>query len=135
LCRPALDPEAAYHEAVREMARRDEGADQWSHAAIFWAAVEVGGHDLMASTWQTMRSRWRRALEAQLARRDLPPVPPRAPALPAPPRAAASPEVLRLLGELRKKYQDREDREKRPTRRFEPPDGVNPLPRSSDAPR
>lgn len=38
-CRPPINPEAAYHEAVKQMRNRASGADAWSHPATlscFW---------------------------------------------------------------------------------------------------
>ena len=40
LCRPWLNPEVAYHEAVHGMSCRRRGEmGNWSHPAIYWAAV------------------------------------------------------------------------------------------------
>ncbi|WP_051378323.1 hypothetical protein [Derxia gummosa] len=67
-CRPPIEHEAAYHEAVREMRRRHSaaGGDRWSHPAIFRAAAAIGG-DLLSSTWPGMRARWIDVLDDCLA--------------------------------------------------------------------
>lgn len=67
-CRPPVNHEAAYHEAVRQMRLRHStaGGDTWSSAAVFWAAVAIGG-DLLSSTWQGMRSRWTDVLDDCIA--------------------------------------------------------------------
>lgn len=73
LCRPPLEPEAAYHEAIVQMRRRHiDGTDQWSNPAIYWAAAEVG-NDLFALPWKLIEARWRYALrEAQKCPRQPP---------------------------------------------------------------
>ena len=84
MCRPPIDPEAAYHEAIEQFRRRKDGNDNWSHPAIFWTAIEIGEFDLRNSNWQTMQSRWTSKLKSTLEKRDLPEIPPRREALPEP---------------------------------------------------
>lgn len=98
VCRPRVDAQAAWAEAVRSLGvRYTVGGDTWSHPAIFWAAVDVGSFDVMNQSWKLIESRWRRALERRLSMR-CDPVPPMAMALPPPggttPDAAA---VARLI--------------------------------------
>jgi len=109
-CRPPLDRDAAYEEAVAQMRRRREsGTDQWSNPAIYWAAASMF-HDLMQRPYYEVRDRWGRALEkaqADVRAGLLPPsVPEKPKAIPAPP-AAASPEhaqkIRGLLDGLRQK--------------------------------
>jgi len=83
-CRPPIDPEAAYHEALEQLRRRKDGNDNWSHQAIFWTAIEIGEFDLKISNWQSMQSRWTSKLKSTLEKRDLPEIPPRREALPEP---------------------------------------------------
>lgn len=92
LCRKPIDPERAFAEAVEQMARRESGADRWSHPAIYWAAVKVGAFDLKHETWRTMANRWREVLDEQLAKGDWPEVPERREALPAPGQTTPDPE-------------------------------------------
>jgi hypothetical protein len=67
LCRPALDPETAFYEAAAQMALRERGKpDAWSHAAVYWAACEMGG-DVTRLPYPALKSRWTRALEAAWA--------------------------------------------------------------------
>lgn len=99
ICRPNLEPELAWHEAVRQMARRAQGRDIWSHPAIYWTAIEVGEFDLKNLTYLAIKARWCKALDANL-RKDLPPPPPRLAALPAPGMTAAS------MDEARRKVQE-----------------------------
>jgi len=83
-CRPPIDPEAAYHEAIEQFRRRKDGTDNWSHPAIFWTAIEIGEFDLKISNWQSIQSRWTSKLKSTLEKRDLPEIPPRRKALPEP---------------------------------------------------
>lgn len=61
-CRPSLDPEQAFHEALKQMRLRDQGKDEWSSAVIFHAAVSMG-RDLMSYSYQQVKARWANALE------------------------------------------------------------------------
>lgn len=84
-CRPNLEPDVAFFEAVRGMqARRNGGRGEWSHPAIFYAAVMVGQHDMLNCSYQQAESRWKKALAEQLAIGRWDPVPVPAVALPAP---------------------------------------------------
>jgi hypothetical protein len=94
-CRPPMDYEVAFVEAVNQMRNRDDGSDTWSQPAIYWAAVEFGAWDLRQATWDRVKARWTRILEEQLAKSDLPPVPQRMDALPAPGKAMVSVEKVR----------------------------------------
>lgn len=85
LCRPWMDPETAFHEAIAGMTARKRGeVGDWSHPAIFHAARAVGSHDLLNCGYGVMKSRWERAFRDELARGQWEPVPTPAPALPAP---------------------------------------------------
>lgn len=97
LCRPPVDHEAAFIEAVKQMRQRDNGTDTWTAPAIYWAAVEFGSWELRQASWDRAKARWTRILDEQLAKGELPPVPPRMDALPAPGKATANPEKVREL--------------------------------------
>lgn len=102
LCRPPIDHEAAFQEAVTQLHLRGEGSDNWSHPAIYWAAVAFGSWELRQASWDRAKTRWTRILDEQLRKGDLPPVPPRMDVLPAPGKATTSPEKVReLLNGLR----------------------------------
>ncbi len=92
LCRPPVDPETAYREAVEQILRRDDGMDQWSHPAIYWTAARVTAHDLLGSSWIGIKARWTAALSEELAKGGWPEVPPRRPALVAPGQTLTSRE-------------------------------------------
>ncbi|AVJ30175.1 hypothetical protein [Achromobacter spanius] len=85
LCRPWMDPETAFHEAVAGVAARKRGeVGMWSHPAIFHATRAVGSHDLLNCGYGVMKLRWERALRDEFARGQWDAVPAPAPALPAP---------------------------------------------------
>lgn len=94
LCRPPVDFESAYREAVEQMAKRDMGADTWLSPAIFWAAVTIGAFELRNSTWNAIEKRWRRVLQAELDKGEWPPIPPRALAIEAPKVTPATSEAV-----------------------------------------
>jgi len=107
LCRPAPDYERAFEEAVEQMRRREAGEDRWSSAAIYWAAARLGA-DLWAHPYQSIKGRWKAALddaiEAVRAGKLPAEVPTRRGALPAPGQCAVSPEVARQrLAEIRQR--------------------------------
>ncbi len=91
LCRPTLNPEAAYHEAVAGMSARSRGEmGAWSHPGIYWAAVRVTQHDLLSMGWQAIRGRWELALRDVMSAGKWEPVPAPAIALTAPNRTRTS---------------------------------------------
>lgn len=93
LCRPWLDPEVAFRLAVTGMQGRRAGEiGSWPHPAVYWAAVEIGNHDMLNQSWQTLKSRWEAAYSIQLACQSWDDVPAPAAALPAPGQTAATKE-------------------------------------------
>jgi hypothetical protein len=103
LCRPALDYERAFVEAVEQMRRRDAGEDSWSTPAVYWAATKLGG-DLRAYPYQAIKGRWQAALDDAIdgVRTGKLPneIPSRHKSLPAPGQCSVQPEVAkqRLAG-------------------------------------
>lgn len=90
-CRPSLDAETAFHVAVKGMAARRKGeVGTWPHPAVFWAAAEIGQYDMLAQSWQTLKSRWSAAYSVQLSSRSWGEIPVPAAALPAPGQTVAS---------------------------------------------
>jgi hypothetical protein len=66
-CRPALDPVAAYQEAVAGLADRERGEiGVWSSLAVFWAAVPLA-YDLKMQTYGQIKARWEAALARQMS--------------------------------------------------------------------
>lgn len=86
-CRPALNYEQAFLEAVAQMQRRQTGDDQWPSPSIYWAAVSLGG-DLNRYAYSDIKGRWAKAMddaiEAVKTGEKPDSVPPRLDALPAP---------------------------------------------------
>lgn len=89
MCRPTLDYERAFLEAVEQMRRRESGKDAWSAPAVYWAAARIG-KDVQASAYAAIKARWHAALDeamADIRKGALPAeVPQRREALPAPGR-------------------------------------------------
>jgi len=61
-CRPTIDHEQAFCEAVQQMRRRKESKDEWSSAAAYWAAAEIG-NDINNYPYQSIKARWKTALD------------------------------------------------------------------------
>lgn len=112
LCRPPLDADEAFHEAVIGLNQRRAGErGDWSHPAIYHAALAVGQFDVLNSTYTSIKARWGRALADQLAKGHWEPVPDVAPALPAPaPMSREDAEkVMKQLGAGEVTNQSRRD--------------------------
>ena len=97
-CRPAIDYERAFLEAIEQMRKRETGDDVWSSAAVFWAACKLGG-DLRAHPYHAIKGRWHAALDDAIdgvRTGKLPSeIPPRMNALPAPGKTTVPPEIAR----------------------------------------
>ncbi|AZW14226.1 hypothetical protein CS344_20140 [Bordetella bronchiseptica] len=91
MCRPWMSPEVAYHEAVHGMSCRRRGEmGNWSHPAIYWAAVATGPHDLLNSTYGSIKQRWGKSFSDELSKGNWPDIPPVRSALPAPGQTMAT---------------------------------------------
>lgn len=91
LCRPWMNPEVAYHEAVHGMSCRRRGeTGNWSHPAIYWAAVATGTHDLLNSTYGSIKLRWEKSFSDELVKGNWSDIPPVRSALPAPGQSMAT---------------------------------------------
>lgn len=91
LCRPPINPEVAFHEAAFCTAQRRRGErGDWSHPAIYHAAVKVGQHDILNCAYATLKARWNKALADELARGEWEPVPDAVQALPEPRKTVMS---------------------------------------------
>ena len=60
-CRPSIDPEQAFYEAVVQMAKRKTATDEWSSPLIYWSAVKCMP-DLLSSNYQQIKGRWKSAM-------------------------------------------------------------------------
>lgn len=105
-CRPTIDLEQAFCEAVEQMHKRKDGKDEWSSAAIYWAAVELG-NDLNNFPYQSIKGRWKAAFDKvkeKIASGGLPnEVPQRLVSIPAPGKTTISKEeAQKRFEEVRK---------------------------------
>lgn len=110
-CRPALDYETAFHEAVEQMAKRHApkqtkdglvSQDKWSHPAIYWAAAKLGND--LAGPYGSIKGRWKQSLDQAMAnpRGEVPAL---LHALPAPGKCSVSPEeAKRRIEEIKKMF-------------------------------
>lgn len=97
-CRPHLEADVAFFEAIREMRKRSQGEDgQFSHPAIYHAAVMIGQYDLLNGNYQTLGSRWKAVLTAQLSLGQWAEVPAVLKELPAPERTEEQKQAARRV--------------------------------------
>ncbi|WP_312165889.1 hypothetical protein [Massilia timonae] len=67
LCRPRVDPVAAYYEAVTGVqARFANEHGKWTHPAIYWAAMPMAS-ELQQQPYSAVKARWEASLDQQLA--------------------------------------------------------------------
>lgn len=75
MCRPCLDYQKAHHEAVKGVSARHRGEDfEWSHPAVYWAAVTMA-YDLKLLPYAQIKSRWDNEISEQFAMQSWPEVP------------------------------------------------------------
>lgn len=60
-CRPSADDEQSFYVAVEQIRLRKDAKDKWPNAVIYWAAVELG-NDLNNYPYQSIKGRWKQAL-------------------------------------------------------------------------
>ena len=100
-CRPHLEPSVAFFEAVRGMQARSAGkTGDWSHPAIFYAALAVGQCEMMNQSYQQLKARWEKAFSEQLALGQWPEIPPAVEALPAPARTEEGKAQIRKVSSM-----------------------------------
>ena len=98
LCRPPIDFESAYIEAVEQTRRRETGDDVWSSPAIYWAAMTIGAWDFRNATYGAIKARWARVFGEQVEKGQWPAIPAKAIALPAPGESSIdAAEVVRRM--------------------------------------
>ena len=89
LCKPPLDYEQAFADAVRELRKRllndPDKQPHWPIPALYWATVDYGQGELMQATYGQAAARWKKLLDNRL-KGDCPDVPQYVPQLAAPVR-------------------------------------------------
>lgn len=66
-CRPALDPEVAWHEAEMGLRDRDRGlCGEWTHPAVFRAASRLA-REVRTGDFTKHRARWSAVLKRELS--------------------------------------------------------------------
>jgi hypothetical protein len=94
-CRPSVDPLRAYYEAVAGVQARFAGEHgEWSHPAIYWAAMPMAA-ELREQSFSQVKARWEAALQQQLAKASWDEIPVPMLALTAPGRSTTSSEKAR----------------------------------------
>ncbi|HJV73143.1 MAG TPA: hypothetical protein VJ654_02890 [Noviherbaspirillum sp.] len=93
MCKPSVDPTVAYYEAVNGMQAREKGEKgQWSHPAVFWAAVQISAFDLKNQSYSQLKTRWEKTLAEEMAKGEWAAVPEPMLALPEPGKSELSRE-------------------------------------------
>jgi hypothetical protein len=102
LCKPSMDAQLAYHEAVAGLMERRAGRmGTWSSPAIFWAAQPLRG-DLLLQTYEQVKVRWEKALNEQMTKGGHAPIPEPRLELPAPGKTTITrEEAAKRLASLR----------------------------------
>lgn len=112
-CRPALDPEYAFHEAFRCMQQRDRGLrGDWSHPAV-WRAASTMALEVRQQDYAKVRTRWRVELDREFAAgwSDIPEPPLKLtndPTKTRPPTDAERAKIRELLGKGKQEVRDGE---------------------------
>lgn len=100
-CRPHLEPNVAFFEAMRGMQARSAGkTGDWSHPAVFYAALVVGQYEMMNQSYPQLKARWEKAFSEQLALGQWPEIPPAVEALPAPARTEEGKAQIRKVSSM-----------------------------------
>lgn len=76
LCRPTIDAEVAYFEALEQGVAREEGkSNVWSSPAIYWAWRAIGGYEFRSQSYAYLKGRWSKVLADEVAKGAWPPIP------------------------------------------------------------
>lgn len=103
-CRPEIEPERAYHEAIVGIRSRECGKKgEWSHPAIFWAMTYLQ-YELRSSSYPQVKTRWEIALEREIKKNQWPEIPEPMTALPAPPEKPADPEAAERARQMIREF-------------------------------
>lgn len=66
MCRPPIDYEVSFYEAVEQIRLRRENKDIWSSPAIYWAASKME-FDLQQMAYDAIKTRWKYAIDKAMA--------------------------------------------------------------------
>lgn len=111
MCRAPVEPLRAFYEAVAGVQARFMGEmGEWSHPAIYWAAMPMAA-ELREQGYAVIGKRWEAALTIQLARAEWEPIPQPALQLEAPGKGVTSNQkgqetIKRLIGNIMHKPAD-----------------------------
>lgn len=81
MCRPPIEFESAYIQAVEQMHNRErfdehgKSCDKWTHPAIYWAAVKFGPYEMRNTPYRHAAVRWAAILNDTMADTSLPAIP------------------------------------------------------------
>jgi hypothetical protein len=105
-CKPSVDSMTAYYQALAGIEARKRGEEgQWSHPAVYWAAMPLA-FDLGSQTFSQMKGRWEQALAEQMGRGEWPAIPKAMVAIAAPGKSLLSREnATAMVAELGLKLQ------------------------------
>src|ERR1700684_3554803 len=62
ICKPRINLDAAIYESVEQIRLRQQGRDQWSTPAFYWAAIKVGELDMLGLTFTQIKPLYERAM-------------------------------------------------------------------------
>ncbi len=110
MCRPGIDVDAALTEAIEQLQRRNQGKDNWSHPAIYWAAQKVGYYEMTTMTHAQLKPRFAVALEDVMTKGDIKPVPAPQLMLTAPDEKPVTKETLAKFREVIKTFKGAAER-------------------------
>jgi hypothetical protein len=97
MCRPPVDELTSYYEAVNGCHARDRGEmGNWSHPAIYWAAVKMA-FDIKGLTYSGIKDRWNKALHDEMEKGEWAAIPQPMKALPEPGKSELSRDKAKKL--------------------------------------
>ncbi len=65
MCRPKMNYEESFQEAVKQMPLRKEGLDKWSMPAIYYAGITMM-YALQHNTYESVKDKWKSAIDTAI---------------------------------------------------------------------